>query len=172
MKPDERRRAPSAASDADDDRRAEVAGDDRDGHRAGRDHRADRDVELAGDHQQADRERDDAEFAGDVELARGTRRRDRNGLPPKIEKKTKTTTMPMNAPVSGRRTRLPIDGIRGRHGAVAAVAGRGLGLLPLAVMGWSRSSGSAPGDVRARLASNGGAPVCGTPGLRLLERAV
>ena len=61
---------------ADDDRRAEVAGDDRDGHRAGRDHRADGDVELAGDHQQTDRERDDAEVGGDVELARGARRRD------------------------------------------------------------------------------------------------
>ena len=61
---------------ADDDRRAEVAGDDRDRHSAGRDHRADRDVELAGDHQQTDRERDDAEVRGDVEIARGPGGRD------------------------------------------------------------------------------------------------
>ena len=56
---------------ADDDWRAEMAGDDRDGHSAGRDHRADRDVELAGDHQEADRQRDDAEVRGDVEVAGG-----------------------------------------------------------------------------------------------------
>ena len=35
---------------------------------------------------------------------------DRNCCPPKIAKKMKTLTVPISAPVSGRRTRLPSDG--------------------------------------------------------------
>ena len=48
-----------------------VARHDRDGHGARGEHRADGEIELPGNHQQPDRKRDDAEFGGDVEPARG-----------------------------------------------------------------------------------------------------
>ena len=58
------------AEDADEDRQAEVARDDRHRHRAGRDHGADRDVDLAGDHQQPHGQRHDPEVGREVDPAR------------------------------------------------------------------------------------------------------
>ena len=116
---------PRRREDADDDRQAVVAREDGDGHRTGGDHRADGEIEMAGDHQQAHREGDDAEFGGDVEPARGTAGARRNWRRRRSRRTRSTAIRPMSEPISGRRTRLPIDGpknagplARSLHGAV------------------------------------------------------
>jgi hypothetical protein len=49
-----------------------VAGEERGGHRARRDHRADGDVHLSGDHQKSHRHRHDSEIGVEVDPARGS----------------------------------------------------------------------------------------------------
>ena len=97
-----------ASDDAEDDRGSPVSRHDGEGHRARGEHRADREVELAGDHEQANRDGDDAQLGGDVQPARCAAG-GQELLAAEIAKKTKTLMVPISAPVSGRRSRLPSD---------------------------------------------------------------
>ena len=62
---------------------------------------------------------------------------DRKLAPPKIEKKTSTAIMPISEPTSGRRTRLPIEGIE-------ECARRAARSLPWMVGQWLRISWKCP----------------------------
>ena len=46
----------------------------------------------------------------------------RKFAPPKIEKKAKTAIRPMNEPISGRRTRLPIEVLEDREASVVVAS--------------------------------------------------